>query len=149
MTTLMQASQQWRSRPADKVREPCRDAAMQWRRQLSTQDVVTTRKLTLYPAPDNEQDRRQRGLMVGVEDGRLAGQQLSPTHMAFGQLCSLAATPSPASYFRESGLPAAYIADCLNFNLRVTRDIEDIGVLGHVDQLGELRAATGPSYGRV
>lgn len=151
MTTLMQASQQWRSRPADERFTSLVEMqqVMHARRQLSTQDVVTTRKLTLYPAPDDEQDRRRRGLMIGVEGGPLAGQTLSPTHMAFGQLCSLAATPSPASYFRESGLPAAYIADCLNFNLRVTRDIGDIGVLGHVDQFGELRAATGPNYGRV
>ena len=151
MSVLMQASQQWRSRPADERFTSLLDMqrVMHARRQLSTQDIVTTRTLTLCPAPDDEQDRRRRGLTIGIEGGRLAGQQLSPTHMAFGQLCSLAATPSPASYFRESGLPAAYIADCLNFNLRVTRDIEEIGVLGHVGPSGELRAATGPNYGRV
>ena len=61
----------------------------------------------------------------------------------FAPLCSPAATSSPAFHFRESGLPAAYIGDCLSFNLRVTRDIEDIGALGHVDLLGDLRGASG------
>jgi hypothetical protein len=77
---------------------------------------------------------------------------------AFGQICSLAARPSPASYFRESRVPADIIADALNFNLRFTRDVEDVGVLatmGDEDNgLGvptgsELRAATGPAYGRI
>jgi hypothetical protein len=68
-------------------------------------------------------------LFLGIERGPLAGQQLAPTHQAFGQVCRLAATPSPASYFRESRLPAPIIADALNYNLRFTRDVEDVGVL--------------------
>jgi len=42
------------------------------------------------------------------------------------------------------------IADCLNYNLRFTRGVEDVGILltedGHVS---ELRAVNGPNYGRV
>ncbi len=83
---------------------------------------------------------------------------LAPTHWAFGQICSLAATPSPASYFRDSKLPAPIIADALNHNPRFTREVEDIGVLATlggedngygVPAGGELRAATGPAYGRI
>ena len=57
MTTLMQASQQWRSRPADErfMNLVEMQQVMHARRQLSTQDIVTTRKLALYPAPDDEQ----------------------------------------------------------------------------------------------
>jgi hypothetical protein len=111
--------------------------------------------LTVLP---DQSDPGHRGLFLGVERGPLAGQQLAPTHQAFGQICSLAATPSPASYFRESRLPAPIIADALNHNLRFTRDVEDVGVLatlGDEDNgLGvpagsELRAATGPAYGRI
>src|SRR5579862_264729 len=107
--------------------------------------------------PD-DQDPKHRGLFLGVDKGPLAGQMLAPTHWAFGQLCSLAATPSPASYFRESRLPAPLIADALNYNLRFTRDDEDVGVLATlggedtgygVPAGGELRAATGPAYGRI
>jgi hypothetical protein len=55
-------------------------------------------------------------------------------------------------------LPAEVIADALNFNLRFTRDVEDVGVLatlgdednGYGVRAGsELRAATGPAYGRI
>jgi hypothetical protein len=57
-------------------------------------------------------------------------QRPAPTHWSFGQLCSLASPGnSPASYFRETQIPAPMIADCLNYNLRFTRGVEDIGVL--------------------
>ncbi|MDE2096304.1 MAG: DUF932 domain-containing protein [Patescibacteria group bacterium] len=146
MTTLTQASQQWYSRPADERYTSLLDmqAVMHRRRDMSRQDVQTTRKLTVMPAAEPA----ARDLAILIEDGHMAGEKLSPTHMSFGQLCSLASTPSPASYFRESNLPAAYISDCLNWNLR-SRSIEDIGLLGQLGDSPELRAATGPNYGRV
>jgi hypothetical protein len=125
------------------------------RRDRSRATVESTRALTVLP---DQSDPMHRGLFLGVERGPLAGQQLAPTHQAFGQICSLAATPSPASYFRESKLPAPIIADALNYNLRFTRDVEDVGVLATMgdedNDLGvpagsELRAATGPAYGRI
>ena len=76
--------------------------------------------------------------------------QAAPTHWSFGQLCSLAATPSPASYFRDSRLPTPIIADCLKFNLRFTRGVEDVKLLVSGQDVDvELRAATGPRYGRI
>src|SRR5580692_8993332 len=157
MTTLMQASRQWATRPADERYASLLDmqSYMTRRRDRSRATVESTRALTVLP---DQSDPGHRGLFLGVERGPLAGQQLAPTHQAFGQICSLAATPSPASYFRESRLPAELIADALNFNLRFTRDVEDVGVLatlGDEDNgLGvpagsELRAATGPAYGRI
>ena len=73
------------------------------------------------------------------------------THWSFGQLCSLASpSNSPASYFRDTNTPAPVISDWLNYNLRFTRGVEDVGILltedGHVS---ELRAVNGPNYGRV
>jgi hypothetical protein len=105
--------------------------------------------LTLLP---DDSDPKHRGLYLGIERGPLAGEKLAPTHWSFGQLCSLAATPSPASYFRDSRLPAAVIADCLNYNLRFTREVDDVGVLATLwanGAEGEVRAATGPNYGRI
>jgi hypothetical protein len=87
------------------------------------------RKHACSTVTPDESDPQHRGLFLGVERGPLAGQLLAPTHQAFGQVCSLAATPSPASYFRESRLLAPIIADALNHNLRFTRDVEDVGVL--------------------
>src|SRR5437588_9549851 len=151
MTILMQASQQWASRPADEryISLYAMREYMTRRRGRSRATVESTRALTVLP---DQSDLRHRGLFLGVERGPLAGQLLAPTHQAFGQICSLAATPSPASYFRESRLPAPIIADALNHNLRFTRDVEDVGVLATLWANGaesELRAATGPAYGRI
>jgi len=157
MTILMQASRQWASRPADERYASLLDmqSTMTRRRERSRAAVESTRALTVVP---DESDPLHRGLYLGIERGPLAGQLLAPTHQAFGQICSLAATPSPASYFRESRLPAPIIADAVNYNLRYTRDIEEIGLLATVGDedngLGvpigsELRAATGPAYGRI
>ena len=48
-------------------------------------------------------------------------------------------------------MPAPIIADCLNYNLRFTRGVEDIGLLltrgGR--RCNELRSVNGPNYGRV
>src|SRR5256886_10134992 len=156
MTILMQASRQWASRPADERYASLLDmqSTMTRRRDRSRATVESTRALTVLP---DESDPQHRGLYLGIERGPLAGQLLSPTHQAFGQICSLAATPSPASYFRESRVPADIIADALNYNLRFTREVEDIGVpatlAAEANSLGvppgsDLPAATGPAHGR-
>jgi hypothetical protein len=143
MTTLTQAHRQWASRPADERFTSLTDmqAFAALSRQTSRSKVVSTREIELIPDADD-----YKGLLIGDRDGT----QAVPTHWSFGQLCSLAATPSPASYFRESGLPTPIIADCLNYNLRFTRGVEDVKLL--VSGQGadvELRAATGPRYGRI
>jgi hypothetical protein len=117
--------------------------------------VESSRAIEVMP---DETDRSHKGLFLGVDRGSLAGQSLAPTHYAFSQLCSLASpSNSPASYFRQSNLPAPIIADCLNANLR-SRKIEEVGVLATlggedngygVPAGGEMRAATGPNYGRI
>jgi len=51
---------------------------------------------------------------------------------------------------RDSRLPTPIIADCLDFNLRFTRGVEDVKLLvSGQDADVELRAATGPRYGRI
>ena len=143
MTTLTQAHRQWASRPADELfislTELQSFAALS--RQTSRSEVVSAREIELIPA-----DGDHKGLLIGARDGT----QAAPTHWSFGQLCSLASTPSPASYFRDSGLPTPIIADRLNYNLRFTRGVEDVKLLvsGQGDDV-ELRAATGPRYGRI
>src|SRR5438128_1048827 len=128
MTTLTQASQQWTSRPHDERYTSLLDMQefMTRHRERSRAAVESTRALAVLP---DDNDPKHRGLFLGIERGPLGGQMLAPTHWAFGQICSLAATPSPASYFRESRVPADIIADALNYNLRFTREVEDIGVL--------------------
>jgi hypothetical protein len=64
-------------------------------------------------------DRQTIELIDWESDDKLGPgfQQPQCFAKAFGQICSLAVTPSPASYFRESRLRAEVIADALNFNL--------------------------------
>lgn len=150
MTTLMQCSQQWMSRPEDERFLSLTDLLNRTKRdrENSVQSVISTRKLRVMPHPANE----RRGITLEGEDGLI-----DPTHWSFGQLSALAG--APASYLRK--LPAPIVADAMNYGLRFNRDAEDVGILrtasvmpvSHdnptVHEHMELRAATGPGYGRV
>jgi hypothetical protein len=147
-TTLHQASQQWMSRPADERFLSLIDMQAFKRRvrERSTANVISSRKLAIAPA-SSEGAPTTHGLVVLGPNG----VPTAPTHWSFGQLCSLASPGnSPASYFRETRMPAPMIADCLNYNLRFTRGVEEIGVLlTQGDDFSELRSVNGPNYGRV
>lgn len=138
---LMQASRQWANRPADErftslieLNNFCTAS-----KNYSRSGVVPSRKLECIPLSE---DKEHKGLMV-VGPG---GNAVAPTHWAFGQLASRAG--APPSYLRE--LPAPLAADCINYGMRCTREVEDIGVLLYKNGgAPELRAVTGPQYGRV
>ncbi len=140
MNNLMHANRQWSSRPAEERFTSLIDmlAMSEQSRSLSRQAVVSSRRLQAVPTDDN------RGLLIEGPNGH----GYAPSHFAFGQLATL--IQAPAGYLRQ--LPAPMAADCLNYGLQVSRDIEDVGVLisrGPGDNTGTLRAATGPRYGRV
>jgi hypothetical protein len=149
-TTLHQASQQWMSRPADERFLSLIDMQAFKRRvrERSTANVISSRKLAIAPA-SSEGAPTTHGLVVLGPNG----VPMAPTHWSFGQLCSLASPGnSPASYFRETRMPAPMIADCINYNLRFTRGSEDVGLLAtraDSDDFNELRSVNGPNYGRV
>ena len=156
MTTLMQVSRQWATRPADERFLSLHEMAAKMRdlRDRSRAVVESSRKIELFP---DDTDATHRGLQLGIGKGPLAGVAMAPTHFSFGQLCSLASPGnSPAGYFRDSRLPAPIIADALNHNLRFTRAVDEVGLLASLGDdnavgvpNGTLRAATGPQYGRV
>ena len=103
-------------------------------RDNSRSQVISSRELNVRP----RRGRRPRAADPGI--GRLPAA--APTHWSFGQLCSLASPGnSPASYFRETKMPAPMIADCLNYNLRFTRGVEDIGVLVTTNEDDECQRA--------
>lgn len=139
MSTLMQASNQWASRPADERFVSLIELAQHTRhvRDLSAARVVSSRSIQLAPADDN------KGLMIQGPNGGQAGI----SHFAFGQLAQLAG--APAGYLRS--LPSPMAADCVNFGLQVKRDVDEVGVLlsRANGQPAMLRAATGPNYGRI
>lgn len=139
MTTLMTASRQWSSRPADErfvslvdLNEHCH--AM---RSRSGSKVVSSRALSLAPVEGDT-----KALMcVGPN-----GSPVDVTHWSFGQLAARAG--APAGYLRD--IPAALAADCINYGLKYTRDIDDLGVLLYKNGgPAVLRAVTGPNYGRI
>lgn len=136
-TTLTQASHQWATRPDDERFLNLHDLHEKVRRQRdgSTAKVVSNRRILAEPGGDHG------GLYVTTETGTA-----EPTNWAFGQLAQLAA--APASYLRK--LPSDMAADCINFGLQRLRNVEEVGLLSTADGDDlELRAATGPNYGRI
>ena len=69
---------------------------------------------------------------------------LLPTHWSFGQLCSLVG--APAGYLRD--MPAKLAGINLQYGLSCHRP-EQVKILEVDDGRHELRAATGPEYGRI
>ena len=149
MTTLMQANEQWSKRPADQRFVSLLDLQKKVNadRENSIASVISTRKIKVIPHPANP----TKGVTIEGANGLY-----DPTHWSFGQLASLAG--APAGYLRT--LPAPLVADAMNYGLRFNRDAEDVGVLrtktaldvtgnGDITEHVELRAATGPRYGRI
>src|ERR1700752_3905302 len=123
MTNLRQAHRQWMSRAPDERFTSLLDM-QDFKRRVrdnSRSHVVSSRKVNLFPVED---DPRALQILGGSFP---AGAR---TLGSLGQLCRLPSPGNlPASYFRETQMPAPMIADCLNYNLRFTRGVEDIGVL--------------------
>jgi len=143
MAVLSTASHQWASRPDDERFTSLFDMQrfMHRQRDISTNYVVANRKLICEPVSDDPQ-------MKGMRLRGANGAAYDFTHWSFGQLSSLAG--APAGYLRK--LPAPIAADNLNYGLRFLRDVEEVGVLMAKDPaegLYQMRAATGPNYGRV
>jgi hypothetical protein len=137
--TLTQANAQWSSRPADQrfLSLPELYAVTHASRENSRARVVSTRQVEVQPASDNP----MAGLVVAGQNG-----SATPTNWAFGQLAAIAG--APAGYLRK--LPAPIVADAMNYGLRFNRQADDMGLLLTRQESGvELRAATGPAYGRV
>jgi len=140
MATLTDASREWASRPDEErfTSLPAMLAAAEYSRQHSRQAVVSSRRLQAVPTDDN------KGILIEGPNGH----GYAPTHFSFGQLATL--VQAPAGYLRQ--LPAPMAADCINYGLQVSRDVEEVGVLitrAEHEATGSLRAATGPKYGRV
>jgi len=133
---LMQAHNQWANRPSDE-RFLSLDSlfshavdTMNHSKALS----VSSRSIAFEPT-DN------RSLVVKGPSNSFA-----PSHWAFGQAC--ARVGAPADYLRS--LPAPMAADCLNYGFQYARDVQDVGLLLHQNGgYPEMRAMTGPNYGRV
>ena len=136
---LTQAAHQWATRPADQrfTSLPAMLAAMSYTRQRSKARTISSRGITTTPLEDDSK------ALVAVGPG---GAPAVLTHWSFGQLAQRAG--APAGYLRD--LPAPIAADCINYGLQHARSVEELGVLLYQNGgPAELRAVTGPNYGRI
>lgn len=131
-------SSEWFLRPADE-RYLSLDAlydSVRHRADRSRTRTVETRAVRIEARREDAER-----LTVVVPD---AEAPLAPTHWSFGQLCTLVG--APASYLRE--LPAPLAGINLQYGLSQHR-AEQVKFLETANGRAELRAATGPDYGRI
>jgi hypothetical protein len=131
-------SSEWFSRPDDERYLSLSDlhAAVLGRAQRATARTVESRTVRVEASRDNAE---RLALIVPGRD-----EPVMPTHWSFGQLCALVSTP--ASYMRQ--LPATIAGINLQHGL-LNHRAELVKTLEADDGRVELRAVTGPDYGRI
>lgn len=132
-------SSQWFSRPDDQrfLDLDSLIEAIKGRADRSKVSVEETRNLRVI---GNREDERL--LNLRSPDGTI----VSPNHWSFGQICSRVG--APAGFLRELALAPAVLQERL-----IRGPAEAVKLMRTIDQEGnevaELRACTGPDYGRV
>jgi hypothetical protein len=131
-------SSEWFSRPDDERYLSLSElyAAVRSRADRATARTVESRALRVEASRDNAER------LALVVPGREA--PVAPTHWGFGQLCGLVGAPS--TYLRD--LPAPLAAINLQHGL-LSHRAELVKTLEVEDGRVELRAVTGPDYGRI
>ena len=130
-------SSEWFSRPDDERFLSLTDlfASLKGRAKHSRTRTIESAAIRVEASRDNAEALT---LMLPGSDVPIA-----PTHWSFGQLASLVGTP--AAYLRQ--LPAALAGINLQYGLTSHRT-EQVKTLESDDGRVELRAVTGPDYGR-
>ncbi len=134
-------SRQWAKRPADQRFLSLDDlyAARLAEAEASRADTLDTRKVHFVASSE---DAKSLSLVLETENGTEI--EAAPTHYSFGQICNL--VKAPAKYLR-GGLHAHLAAACLQWGYATNR--AEL-VKSYVNtQTGELKAMTGPNYGRI
>jgi hypothetical protein len=131
-------SSEWFSRPDDERYLSLTDLydAVRRRADRAQARTVESRAVRVEAARDNAE---RLALLVPGRD-----KPVAPTHWSFGQLCSLVGAPS--SYMRQ--LPAPLAGINLQHGL-LSHGTELVKTLEADDGRIELRAVTGPDYGRI
>jgi hypothetical protein len=131
-------SSEWFSRPDDEryLNLPDLYDAVRRRAERAQARTVESRAVRVEAARDNAE---RLALLV---PGR--AEPVAPTHWSFGQLCGLVGAPS--SYLRQ--LPAPLAGINLQHGL-LSHRAELVKTLEADDGRVELRAVTGPDYGRI
>ena len=131
-------SSEWFSRPDDEryLSLTALHAAVRSRAEKATARNVESRHVRVEASRD---DAEHLALLVPGRD-----EPIAPTHWSFGQLCGLVG--APASYMRQ--LPAPLAGINLQHGL-LNHRAELVKTLEADDGRVELRAVTGPDYGRI
>ncbi|EJU12078.1 hypothetical protein LH128_15646 [Sphingomonas sp. LH128] len=135
---VSRVSSEWFSRPDDERFLSLDDLHAHVRRRAdqATTRIVESRALRIEARSEDATSLR---LLAPGSDTVLA-----PTHWSFGQLCSLVG--APAGYLRD--LPGALASINLQHGLIAHRG-EHVKMLETGNGRSELRAVTGPDYGRI
>jgi hypothetical protein len=131
-------SSEWFSRPADERYLSLSDLARSVRDRADRSRTRVVESALIH-VEANRNDAERLALILPGTDAAIA-----PTHWSFGQLAGLVG--APAAYLRQ--LPAALAAINLQYGLTSNR-AEQIKTLETDDGRTELRAVTGPDYGRI
>jgi hypothetical protein len=131
-------SSEWFSRPDDEryLSLSALQAAVRQRAERATARTVETRSVRVEASRD---DAESLALIVPGRD-----EPIAPTHWSFGQMASLVG--APAGYLRQ--LPAPLAGINLQHGL-LSHRAELIKTLESDEDRVELRAVTGPDYGRI
>jgi hypothetical protein len=131
-------SSEWFARPDDERYLNLQDLydAVRRRAERAQARTVESRAIRVEASRDNSER-----LVLIVPGG---DEPVTPTHWSFGQLCTL--TGAPSSYLRQ--LPAALSAINLQHGL-ISHRSELVKTLEADSGRVELRAVTGPEYGRI
>ena len=135
---IARVSSEWFSRPDDEryLSLGALHEAVRSRAERATARTVETRAIRVEARVD---DVSRLALAIPGRDATV-----SPTHWSFGQLCGLVGAPS--GYLRQ--LPAPLAGINLQHGLTSNRT-ELVKTLEAEDGRVELRAVTGPDYGRI
>ena len=131
-------SSEWFSRPDDERYLSLTElmTAVHGRAERSRTRTVESAAVRVAASRD---DPERLGLLLPG-----SSEPVAPTHWSFGQLAAL--VRAPAAYLRD--LPAPLAGINLQYGL-TTRRSEQIKTLETLDGRVELRAVTGPDFGRI
>ena len=131
-------SSEWFSRPADERYLSLSELARSVRNRADRSRTRVVESPLIHVEANRSDPERLALILPGTDT------PIAPTHWSFGQLASLVG--APAAYLRQ--LPAPLAAINLQYGLTSNR-AEQIKTLEADNGRVELRAVTGPDYGRI
>jgi len=131
-------SSEWFSRPADERYLSLSELARSVRDRADRSRTRVVESALIHVEANRSDPERLALILPGTDTA------IAPTHWSFGQLASLVG--APPAYLRQ--LPAALAAINLQYGL-TSNPAEQIKTLETDDGRTELRAVTGPDYGRI